>query len=123
MNIANQNRQTSIPPMLHEAVIRAQHVLASIETKAPVNELYKTLNDFHESLEQVVTLLSVIETSPFSAAKAMELTRLRRQIDNELTAHECGVRSLRLEQIKDWISTWLAGYFHAGEQEMSLAAE
>lgn len=123
MKNANQNRESLVPPMLHESVIRAQHVLASIETKAPINELYKTLNDFHESLEQVVTLLSVIETSPFSAAKAMELTRLRRDIDNELTAHECGVRKLRLEKIKQQISTWLGGYFHADEQEMSVAAE
>lgn len=111
------------PALLHEALIQAQYVLATITNRASDKLVFKTLSRFHEKLKEIDTLLTILELSPLSAEKGMNLSKLKHLINAELTAYECQIREMKVDKIYEEVSNWLSCYEMPCQEGQALAAE
>lgn len=124
MTFANTNHPSpTAPALLHEALLQAQYVLATIRNRASDKVLFKTLSRFHEKLKEIDTLLTILELSPLSAKKGMKLSKLKHLINAELTAYECQIREIKVDKIYKEISNWLSCYEMPYQAGQALAAE
>ncbi len=111
------------PVLLNEALIQAQYVLATITNRASDKVIFKTLSRFHEKLKEIDTLLTILELSPLSAEKGMNLSKLKHRINTELTAYECQIREMKVDKIYEEVSNWLSSYEMPNQEGQTLAAE
>ena len=109
MEYANQNRSPyPETTYLNEAARLAENVLESLNCPTNDKLVYKALCRFQDKLDDIVNRITIMETSPFSAEKALNLTSLHRKVDGELTAYECDIHPVRREKVRQWLSDWLA---------------
>ena len=90
-----------------DAVTLVKSALSDLKKTNSNEELYRYLSQLNRDIEKVLVRTGYVDPATLDAYEGVSISYLYRKLDAEVTAYECGIRPLRSDLIKTWLTSWL----------------